>query len=152
MIYLLSTIHVLVCIFLILVVLLQQGKGADLSVFGGGSTQTAFGARSAATVLHKLTVFCFVAFILTTIGIAFVQKGGSASVVGDEAPAPVAEEIDPVDFDGGTDGEAVSVDPIAAPADGAEASDEATPSLSAVDESGTEQSAADGPEDPSNNQ
>ena len=56
MIYLLYAIHVLVCVFLILVVLLQQGKGADLSVFGGGSTQTAFGARGATTLLHKLTV------------------------------------------------------------------------------------------------
>ena len=47
MIYVLYTIHVLISFFLILVVLLQQGQGADLSVFGGGSTQTAFGARGA---------------------------------------------------------------------------------------------------------
>ena len=52
MIYLLYTIHVIVCIFLILVVLLQQGKGADLSVFGVGSTQAAFGARGATTLLQ----------------------------------------------------------------------------------------------------
>ena len=56
MIYLLYTVHIMVCMFLILVVLLQQGKGADLSVFGGGTTQTAFGARGATTLLHKLTV------------------------------------------------------------------------------------------------
>ncbi|RPH57806.1 preprotein translocase subunit SecG, partial [bacterium] len=66
---LLYTIHVLVCIFLILVVLLQQGKGADLSVFGGGSTQTAFGARGATTLLHKLTVGSFIVFTLTTLAI-----------------------------------------------------------------------------------
>jgi preprotein translocase subunit SecG len=75
--YLLTTIHVLVCVFLILVVLLQQGKGADLSVFGGGSTQTAFGARGATTLLHKLTVASFVIFILTTILIPQVTGGGS---------------------------------------------------------------------------
>ena len=63
MIYLLYVVHVLVCVFLILVVLLQQGKGADLSVFGGGTTQTAFGARGATTLLHKLTVASFVIFI-----------------------------------------------------------------------------------------
>ena len=57
MLYALYTIHVVICLFLIMVVLLQQGKGADLSVFGGGGTQTAFGARGAATLLHKLTVF-----------------------------------------------------------------------------------------------
>lgn len=79
---LLYTIHVLVCIFLILVVLLQQGKGADLSVFGGGSTQTAFGARGATTLLHKLTVGSFIVFTLTTLAIGLREAGpGAASVM-----------------------------------------------------------------------
>jgi preprotein translocase subunit SecG len=84
-IYLLYTVHVIVCIFLILVVLLQQGKGADLSVFGGGSTQAAFGARGATTLLHKLTVVSFIVFILTTllIGVPQTRRG---SVMG-SAPA-----------------------------------------------------------------
>ena len=81
MIYLLYVIHVLVCVFLILVVLLQQGKGADLSVFGGGSTQTAFGARSATTLLHKLTVASFIIFILTTVSIAIMKSGPSGTVM-----------------------------------------------------------------------
>lgn len=82
MIYLVTTVHIVVCIFLILVVLLQQGKGADLSVFGGGSTQTAFGARSATTLLHKLTVTSFVLFICTTMLIGILQGGsGGASVM-----------------------------------------------------------------------
>ena len=102
MIYLLYALHIIVCLFLILVVLLQQGKGADLSVFGGGSTQTAFGARGAATLLHKLTVGSFIVFIITTMGIAMMLgTGGTASVIGDEAetaapavpaPAEVPEE------------------------------------------------------------
>ena len=93
MIYALYTVHVLVCLFLILVVLLQQGKGADLSVFGGGGTQTAFGARGAATLLHKLTVFSFVAFIMTTIGIGILKSGGSSSsVMSDVAQEAAAEE------------------------------------------------------------
>ena len=66
MIYVVYVLHVIICLFLILVVLLQQGKGADLSVFGGGTTQTAFGARGAATLLHKLTVGFFILFIVTT--------------------------------------------------------------------------------------
>jgi preprotein translocase subunit SecG len=97
-IYLLYAIHVIVCIFLILVVLLQQGKGADLSVFGGGSTQTAFGARSATTLLHKLTVASFVIFILTTVSIAIVQgKSGGGSVMSGlgKAKAPVASKPAP---------------------------------------------------------
>jgi len=87
-IYLLEAVHVLVCIFLILVVLLQQGKGADLSVFGGGSTQTAFGARSATTLLHKLTVASFVIFIVTTVSIALAK--GTVSTVMSGAAAKKA--------------------------------------------------------------
>ena len=104
MIYLLYAIHVLVCVFLILVVLLQQGKGADLSVFGGGSTQTAFGARGATTLLHKLTVVSFVIFVLTTLLIGLPQIRRGASVMGGSkataptvpAPAPVPAPARPV--------------------------------------------------------
>ena len=60
MIYLLYTLHIIICIFLILVVLLQQGKGADLSVFGGGTTMAAFGARSATNLLHRMAISGFV--------------------------------------------------------------------------------------------
>jgi preprotein translocase subunit SecG len=90
-IYLLYFVHVLVCVFLILVVLLQQGKGADLSVFGGGSTQTAFGARSATTLLHKLTVASFVIFILTTISIALAKGGPTSTVMAGRKAAKAAK-------------------------------------------------------------
>jgi preprotein translocase subunit SecG len=103
-IYLLYTLHVIICLFLILVVLLQQGKGADLSVFGGGSTMAAFGARSATNLLHRMTVGAFVAFILTTLGIAYfkghvegssVMRGAappaSAPATPAAAPAPAPE-------------------------------------------------------------
>lgn len=107
MIYLFYAVHIVVCIFLILVVLLQQGKGADLSVFGGGSTQTAFGARSATTLLHKLTVTSFVLFICTTLLIGILQGGAGGSSImsevmeerldetatGETETAP--EEVDP---------------------------------------------------------
>ena len=92
MIYLLEAIHVLVCVFLILVVLLQQGKGADLSVFGGGSTQTAFGARGATTLLHKLTVASFVIFIVTTVSIALV-KGQRSTVLSSAQKAAAAKTV-----------------------------------------------------------
>jgi preprotein translocase subunit SecG len=94
--YLLYSVHVLVCIFLIFVVLLQQGKGADLSVFGGGTTQTAFGARGATTLLHKLTVGSFVVFVITTLAIGLpqlrnsgtVMKGAKATKAAPAKPAP----------------------------------------------------------------
>jgi preprotein translocase subunit SecG len=94
-IFLLYLVHVIVCIFLILVVLLQQGKGADLSVFGGGSTQTAFGARSATTLLHKLTVVSFVLFIVTTMTIVVLKGSGSAGSVVEGAIPETATEAAP---------------------------------------------------------
>jgi preprotein translocase subunit SecG len=96
-IYVFYTIHVLVCLFLILVVLLQQGKGADLSVFGGGSTQAAFGARGAATLLHKMTVGGFIAFIVTTVTIGFLQGGGSRGSVVSTVVEETAPEARPVE-------------------------------------------------------
>ena len=101
MIYVVYTIHVIVCLFLILVILLQQGKGADLSVFGGGSTQAAFGARVAATFLHKMTVVGFIAFILTTMSIGFLQSSGrqgsvmTAVEAEQTEPATETEEVPP---------------------------------------------------------
>ena len=91
MIYVLYTIHVVICLFLILVVLLQQGSGADLSVFGGGGTQTAFGARSATNLLHRLTVGGFVGFILTTMAIGLLKTGTSTVMEGVAAETPAQE-------------------------------------------------------------
>jgi len=123
-IYVFYVIHVMVSLFLILVVLLQQGKGADLSVFGGGSTQAAFGARGAATLLHKLTVFGFVAFIITTVGIGFLQTGGSTKSVMEsvEQPADAEAAPEPVVGDSPFDlgPETTETEPVAdeAPAEG----------------------------------
>ncbi len=100
MIYIVYAIHVVICLFLILVVLLQQGKGADLSVFGGGTTQAAFGARGAATILHKMTVAGFVGFILTTMAIGFLQTGSSQSSV----MSTVEEAAEPVSIPATDDG------------------------------------------------
>lgn len=113
MAFLLYTVHIIVCIFLILVVLLQQGKGADLSVFGGGATMTAFGARGAATVLHKLTVWGFVAFIVTTLTIGVLQGRSGQSTVMSDVPAveetteaatntPASEPAEPAAADSAT--------------------------------------------------
>jgi preprotein translocase subunit SecG len=112
LVYILYTIHIVVSLFLILVVLLQQGKGADLSVFGGGGTQAAFGARGAATLLHKLTVGAFVAFILTTILIGFASGGGGSSSVMSSVPTEeaVAEESAPAPEDLGV-ADSVAADP-----------------------------------------
>src|SRR5438477_8246155 len=90
----LVVVHVIVSLFLILVVLVQQGKGADLAgAFGGGGSQTAFGARGATTLLHKLTTGFFVAFVLTSLTLAVMQARPRSSVMSGAAspaaPAPV---------------------------------------------------------------
>ena len=85
MVYLLTTIHVVACLILVAVVLLQTGKRADLAgAFGGGGSQTAFGARGAATFLSKATTTVAVIFMLTSIGLAISSTrtgGGSESVL-----------------------------------------------------------------------
>jgi len=123
-IYVFYVLHIIVCMFLILVVLLQQGKGADLSVFGGGSTQTAFGARGAATILHKLTVGSFILFIVSTMAIAIMSGGpGSASVMGEaleQQSRDLASSGDAVREEGQAEGEVEPVDELAGPDAGGE--------------------------------
>ena len=84
-------IYVLVCLTLILVVLLQQGKGGSMAnAFGGGASQAAFGARSGATVLSRATTVCAVLFVIGALYIGIGGQrggGGGGSVVGGRAPA-----------------------------------------------------------------
>src|SRR5919204_5540592 len=83
MIALLTVFHVLVCIFLILVVLLQQGKGADWAgAFGGGGSQTTFGARGAGTILSKATTAAAIIFMITSLALTILisQPGGSSVI------------------------------------------------------------------------
>ena len=71
--YAVTTLHVIVCVILVLVVLLQSGKGADLAgAFGGGATQTAFGSRGPASFLSKMTTVAAVIFMLTSIGLSMI--------------------------------------------------------------------------------
>jgi len=71
--YAIATLHVIVCVILVLVVLLQSGKGADLAgAFGGGATQTAFGSRGPASFLSKMTTVAAVVFMITSIGLSLI--------------------------------------------------------------------------------
>ena len=88
MYFVLVTVYVVICFFLILVVLLQQGKGADIAgAFGGGSSQTAFGARGATTFLHKLTTGAFVGFVVISMLLSILEARPKSSVISKSLPA-----------------------------------------------------------------
>ena len=84
-------LHVIVSIALILVILLQTGKGSDIgAVFGGGSSQTLFGSTGPTSFLSKLTAGAAVIFMLTSLFLAyFAGTGGSRSIMKSGAGAPV---------------------------------------------------------------
>ena len=111
----LVVLHVVVCIFLIAVVLLQRGKGAEIgAVFGGGASGTVFGSRGAGNFLTKLTTVCATIFMLTSLTISYFWSEGSEDRLFDEevveevpAPAspfedlgtaPAAEAVEESDF------------------------------------------------------
>jgi preprotein translocase subunit SecG len=80
---LLTTLHVIVCVFLIVVVLLQSGKAADLAgAFGGMGSQTAFGPRGSATLLSKATTISAIVFMLTSISLSILNTRTSGGPVG----------------------------------------------------------------------
>jgi preprotein translocase subunit SecG len=86
-------LHVICCLFLIGVVLLQQGRSADLAgAFGGQGSQTAFGPRAAANVLTRLTTWSAIIFMCTSIGLTvlYVRSNGPHSVLEGTKPAPVS--------------------------------------------------------------
>jgi preprotein translocase subunit SecG len=80
MIILLVILHVVICLFLVGVVLLQQGKSADLAgAFGGQGSQTAFGPRGAANLLTKLTTWSAILFMITSITLTIVMSRASGN-------------------------------------------------------------------------
>jgi len=89
--YLFVTLYVIACFVLMIVILLQQGKGGDIAnAFGGGGSQAAFGARSGATVLSRATTIAAILFIVGALALGIIGQRGPGSVVGGRAPVPTA--------------------------------------------------------------
>jgi len=89
---LITLIHIVVCFILIIVVLLQSGKSADLAgTFGGGGSQSIFGPRGTTNILSKVTTICAVLFMFTSIGLWILSAKGAKSVVKGEEPPAVTE-------------------------------------------------------------
>ncbi len=84
MVYFVTVIHIVVCFFIIVVVLLQSGKSGDISAaFGGQGSQTAFGPRGAASALSKATTWSAVLFVVTSITLSVYasRRAGPTSVL-----------------------------------------------------------------------
>lgn len=86
-----TVIHVVLCIFMIFVILLQPGKDAGMgAALGGGAATSAFGGRGAVTFLSKLTAACAGLFFLTSLGLSFVGVRSSVTSSVTATPAPAA--------------------------------------------------------------
>jgi preprotein translocase subunit SecG len=85
----LTVLHVMVCLVLVIVVLLQHGKGADIgAVFGGGASSTVFGSRGAGNFLTKLTTASALIFMVTSLSLAYLaDTSGTSEIFESEAPA-----------------------------------------------------------------
>ena len=85
-------VHIIVCLTLIIAILLQSGKSADLAgAFGGSGSQSVFGPRGAATILAKVATICAILFMFTSLGLWILSAQGERSVVSGE-DAPVGQE------------------------------------------------------------
>jgi preprotein translocase subunit SecG len=93
MVTLLTIVHILVCVFLVSIVLLQHGKGADIGATFGGGGQSLFGTEGPVPILNKITTAAAVIFMVTSISLAYISAHRTtSSVMGDYSmPAPVEQ-------------------------------------------------------------
>ena len=95
----LTVLHVMVCLVLVIVVLLQHGKGADIgAVFGGGASSTVFGSRGAGNFLTKLTTASALIFMVTSMSLAYLANtSGTSDIFESKAAAakPATAETSP---------------------------------------------------------
>ncbi len=140
---LIGFLHVTACLILILVVLLQSGKAADLAgAFGGGGSQTAFGARGAQTVMAKLTTGAAVVFMITSLALGILASRDTDSIFEDlptdntaGAPAPADEVPAVIPVDGSTDPQADDPGVDTPPAAGSDSGPDTSTDSGAEDDS-----------------
>ncbi len=141
-------LHVFACIFLIAVVLLQTGKGADMgAVFGGGSSETVFGSSGAGNFLTKLTTGIAILFMLTSLVMTYGLARQTSQSLFDDVPAPTVpqeatDEIPPADT---ATGQASDTQSVAPPLTETEAGVEAPSESAAPEASESEESQAEAP-------
>ena len=118
----LTTLHIAACIFLVAVVLLQRGKGAEIgAVFGSGASSTVFGSRGAGNFLTKLTTGCAIVFMLTSLTLSYITSTTRTEALFQEGAQEELPAEKPLFEEFGT------VPPEEAPAAGGGAAAEAPP-------------------------
>jgi preprotein translocase subunit SecG len=89
-------LHVIACVALIMIVLLQTGKGADMgAAFGGGASQTLFGSTGASTFLSKATTVVAILFMVTCLILAYLSSGRRGTSIMENAKPPVEQKAPP---------------------------------------------------------
>ena len=144
--YVVPVVHILSCFFLIVVVLLQTGKGADMgAVFGGGS-QTLFGSGGAGNFLTRLTTATAIIFMLTSLILTYGQTPSSRSRLLQRLPPPSSEpavpEAPPLPGAPGADANAPAEPPLAAAPETGGQAEPATPPAAQTPPAGGETPAA----------
>ncbi len=95
------TIHILLAIILIVLVIVQQGKGADAgAAFGSGASSTVFGARGSATFMNKLTTIIALSFFVTSLSLAYISSNkfsGAKSLINEPVKEQIVEEQEEFD-------------------------------------------------------
>jgi preprotein translocase subunit SecG len=134
-----TVIHIVACLFLIGVVLLQQGKGADMGAVFGGSSSTIFGSGGAGNFLTRLTTIMAVVFMLTSLTLTYTGARRMGSTVFDSAPLP---EAPPLEVPAQPQGKAVGVEPQAQAPAPAPAGEQAAPAPAAEPQAAAPQAAA----------
>jgi len=97
MITLLTVVHVAVCLFLIVIVLLQHGKGADAGATFGGSGQSLFGSEGPLPLLNKITTAVAIVFMMTSVALAYFSSSKSTGSVMSEVAKPGATSVQQVE-------------------------------------------------------
>src|SRR5210317_537452 len=95
MVTILTIIHIMVCIFLVSIVLLQHGKGADIGATFGGGGESLFGTEGPVPIMNKITTAVAVLFMVTSISLAYISAHrATSSVMGEySVPAPIEQAV-----------------------------------------------------------
>ena len=129
---LILVVHIVVCLALIMIILLQTGKGADIgAVFGGGSSQTVFGSTGATPFLSKLTIAAAVIFMVTSIVLTYFS-GQTAGITKDSSIMDTQGSGAPLETPGAPSGDTGAAKPEAGPGGGGSQAPAGAPSAPAT--------------------